>query len=144
MLARAPVVGELSCGGLVLRDRALPQQQGAPSASAGGARSGVDSICMLLSEVNGQAMHPLSLSRLRASLKCVLPRWAGPKDLELDSLPPFLGTDRDDHGHRGSQARDAGHRGGQEEEANAACMHTQVFFQVGAGIRMCSLHVGSS
>ena len=109
MLARAHVVGELSCGGLVLRDRALPQQQGAPSASAGGARSGVDSICMLLSEVNGQAMHPLSLSRLRASLKCVLPRWAGPKDLELDSLPPFLGTDRDDHGHRGSQARDAGH-----------------------------------
>ena len=95
-------------------------------------------------EVNGQAMHPLSLSRLRASLKCVLPRWAGPKDLELDSLPPFLGTDRDDHGHRGSQARDAGHRGGQEEEANAACMHTQVFFQAGASIRMCSLHVGSS
>ena len=49
-------------------------------------------------------MHPLSISQLRASLKSVLPRWAGPKDMELESLRRLLGSDGDDHGQCGSQA----------------------------------------
>ena len=49
-------------------------------------------------------MHPLSISQLRASLKSVLPRWAGPKDMELESLRRLLGSDGDDHGKCGNQA----------------------------------------
>ncbi|CAE7940103.1 unnamed protein product, partial [Symbiodinium necroappetens] len=55
---------------------------------------------------------------------CPLPQQQGasseragdaPSDLELDPLPPLLGADRDDDGHRRGQARHAGHGGGQEE-----------------------------